>query len=55
MCTFDYEVQKQVFQNNPMTKEEAIKRLSRIGVVDKDGKLTPKYAFIAKYGKKATV
>ena len=55
MCTFDYEVQKQVFQNNPMTREEAIKRLHRIGVVDKDGKLTPKYAFIAEYGKQATV
>lgn len=55
MCTFDYEVQRQVFQNNPMTKEEAIIRLQRIGVVDKDGKLTPKYAFIRKYGRKATV
>lgn len=55
MCTFDYEVQRRVFQNNPMTREEAIKRLQRSGVVDKDGKLTPKYAFIAEYGKKATV
>lgn len=55
MCTFDYEIQRRVFQNNPMTREEAIKRLSRIGVVDKDGNLTPKYSFIAKYGKKASV
>lgn len=55
MCTFDYEVQRRVFQNNPMTREEAIKRLQHSGVVDKDGKLTPKYSFIAKYGKKATV
>lgn len=55
MCTFDYEVQKRVFQNNPMTREEAIKRLHRSGVVDKDGNLTPKYSFIAKYGRKATV
>ena len=55
MCTFDYEVQRRVFQNNPMTKEEAIKRLQHSGVVDKNGQLTPKYSFIAKYGKKETV
>lgn len=55
MCTFDYEVQRKVFQNNPMTREEAIKRLSRSGVVDENGNLTPKYSFIAKYGRKATV
>ena len=36
-----------------MTREEAIKRLQHSGVVDKNGNLTPKYAFIAEYGKKA--
>ena len=54
MCTFDLEAQLEVFRQ-PVSKEEGLKRLQRIGVVDKDGRLTPKYSFIAKYGKKATV
>lgn len=53
MCTFDLETQLEALRE-PMTKEEALKLFQEIGVFDKDGKLTPKYSFIEKYGKKST-
>lgn len=52
MCTFDYETQLEVLRQ-PHDKERALKILQEIGVFDKDGKLTPKYSFIEKYGKKS--
>lgn len=54
MCTFDYEVQRRVLEKS-RSKEEMMKIFQTIGVLGKDGQLTPKYSFIAKYGKKATV
>lgn len=54
MCTFDYEVQKKALER-PRSKEEMMKIFQTIGVLDKNGRLTPKYAFIEKYGKRATV
>lgn len=55
MCTFDLEAQMKVFEK-PLSNDEVMKILQTIGVFDKDGSLTPKYSFIAKYGKKpATV
>lgn len=54
MCTFDYEIQRRVLEKS-RSKEEMMKIFQTIGVLGKDGQLTPKYSFIAKYGKKATV
>lgn len=51
MCTFDLEAQMKVFEKE-RTDEEKIRILQTIGVLDNNGNLTPKYSFIAKYGKK---
>lgn len=54
MCTFDLKTQMEVLER-PISQEENLKILQEIGVLDKDGKFTPKYSFIEKYGKPTAV